>query len=95
MLGDVRLRRALGEELAVLLGVADREREVRLPRLGQAIHEREQVVRAEHVDRGAPELRVPCGERQRHVAAVGASHDARTRGVDALVAGSTSVIAWT
>ena len=32
--GDVGLRRALDQEVAVLLGVADREREVGLPRLG-------------------------------------------------------------
>ena len=73
------------EEVAVLLGVADGEREVRLPRLGQPVHEREEVVRAEHVHGGPPQLRVPRGERERHVAAVGAPDHACSRDVDALV----------
>src|SRR4051812_40101376 len=67
---DVRLRRALDEEVAVAFGIAEHEREIRLPRLRDAIDEREQVIRAEHVDGAAPELRVAARERQGHVAAV-------------------------
>ena len=52
---------------------------------GMRSHEREQVVRAEHVDGRAPELGMAPGERQRHVAAVRAADDARARDVDALV----------
>src|SRR5262249_22885513 len=77
-LPDVGPRRPLDEKIAVDLGVSYREREVRLPRLGDAIHEREQVVRPEHVDSGPPELWVPRGEREGHVAAVRAADHAST-----------------
>jgi hypothetical protein len=55
--GDRSTRKSLS-----FSGIADREGEVRLPRLRETIHEREQVVRPEHVDRRSPELRVPGSE---------------------------------
>ena len=82
---DVRARRALDEEVALGRRVAEREREERLPRLGDALAERDEVVRAEHVAGCAPQLGVARGEHERHVAAVGASDDAGARDVDALV----------
>ena len=67
------------------LRIPDGEREVRLPGLRQPVHEREEVVRAEHVDGSAPQLGVSCGERQGHVAAVRAPHDTGPRRVHPFV----------
>ena len=47
--------------------------------------QRDEVVRAEHVDGAAPELRVAAGEHQRHVAAVRAADHAGALDVDAVV----------
>ena len=82
---DVRLRRALGEEVVIALRIPEHELEVRLPRLGHSFDCGEEVIRAEHVDRAAPELRMARGQSQRHIPAVRPPHDSRARHVDALV----------
>ncbi len=75
----------LYQEIVILFRVPQRQVEVGFPGLRQAVQEGEEVVGAEHVAGGGPELRVATGQHERHIAAVGAAHDGGAGGIHARV----------
>ncbi len=82
---DVGAGRALDQEVVVPFRVADGDGEVLPPWGRDAVLEVEQVVGAEQIDGGAPQLGMAAGQGQGHVAAVRAADHGRARDVEARV----------
>ncbi len=77
--------RTVHQDIVVTLGMTHGLVEIGFPRFRQPVNKGEQVIGAKHIDRCLPQLRVPTGQGQRHVAAIRSPHHAYSFEIQARV----------